>query len=216
MSARRVCKRIDGRRRRTQRALMILLAAALGALAVVTACSRDNVHRMLVFLYDGVPPLGGELTAPEVDAPGTRVAGDAGSPTPRRVAKKVYLHPAFRDNRCGECHVANGGRLLKTAREGLCRSCHPDKPPKKKFTHGPVAVERCMACHVYHKSVHEKILKTDAQSLCFECHEKSTLSTDEHHATIEEERCIDCHDPHGGDKRFFLLPKAEAESDSAP
>jgi predicted CXXCH cytochrome family protein len=73
-----------------------------------------------------------------------------------------------------------------------------------------VAVNGCLACHRYHKSLYPGVLITDAQSLCYRCHVTKELTIDEHHATMEEERCIDCHDAHGGDDRYFLLPKAKA------
>ena len=93
-------------------------------------------------------------------------------------------------------------------------TCHADNPKKKKYTHGPMAVNDCLACHHYHKSAHPKVLVADAQTVCFHCHETEELRTDEHHATIEKERCIDCHDAHGGDDRFFLIKKEEAVDSS--
>jgi predicted CXXCH cytochrome family protein len=72
-----------------------------------------------------------------------------------------------------------------------------------------VAVNGCLACHLYHKSEYPGVLVADAQTLCFHCHEEDAMRTDKHHATIEQDRCIDCHDPHGGDDRFFLTPQAQ-------
>ncbi len=194
--------------------LVAWLAIAVFALCGAAACSRETVHRALVFLYDGVPALDGGVDTAAADL-GRGVRSSGALPSARGSARTevrgssvVYSHPAYRDSRCGGCHVGSGGGLLRSVREGLCRSCHPENPPRKKFTHGPVAIEGCMACHAYHQSRYEKILIADAQTLCYGCHETGALSTDEHHATIEIERCIDCHDPHGGDERYFLLPGA--------
>lgn len=170
---------------------------------------------MLVFLYDGVPPLDAEVAHVQVEEPEVSTAsGPPGPPTRADAGKTFYSLPPYMENRCAECHNLDTGRLVKTVRQGLCRTCHPDKPPKKEFVHGPVAVNGCLACHHFHKSLHPKVLIADAQTLCLHCHEMDELRSGEHHATIEEERCIDCHDPHGGDDRFYLLPKAVAAGSS--
>jgi len=193
--------------RRRRATLPILFLASVSALIVAVACSRAASHRVLTFLYDGVPPLYAELAqygpqlpdplaATKVDATGVVIAAGTRS----------YSHPAYQRNLCGACHDAEGGRVLKTAREGLCQTCHPDKPAKKKFVHGPVAVNGCLACHHYHKAPYPKVLIADAQTLCFRCHVMEELRTDAHHATIQQKRCVDCHDAHGGDDRYFLLP----------
>jgi len=181
------------------------------ALLLAAACSYEQGHQILTFFFDGVPPLkteGSLVTAPE--GPGGLQPG-TGEPGAGAEAGKVYYnHPAYQQNRCGECHDAERGVLVKTAREGLCLTCHPEKPGKKKFSHGPMAVNGCLACHRYHRSQYPKVLVTDAQTLCFQCHEMGELRTDAHHATMQTERCIVCHDAHGGDDRFFLIKKEGA------
>ena len=191
--------------------LVVLSVSLAVVVAVSAACSRETTHRVLVFFYDGVPPLDGaavpaEGVMPE-PAPGTTTSQQ---PRQLQARKKMYTLPPYAENNCEGCHNVRNGRLVKSVREGLCQTCHPDKPPKKKYTHGPMAVNGCLMCHHYHKSEYPKVLLADAQTLCFHCHEKRELRTDEHHATIEQELCIDCHDAHGGDDRFFLLPKALA------
>ena len=187
-------------------AVLPLMVAAL----IVAACSPEVRHRTLTFFFDGVPPLEVGIPHIEVQAPGDLLAGAALEPPERVEAmKRFYNHPPYKDNRCAGCHDVDAGGLLKTAREGLCQSCHPETPAKKKYVHGPVAVNGCLACHRYHRALHPKVLIDDAQTLCFHCHETGELRTDEHHATIEEEPCIDCHDAHGGDDRFFLIQKEE-------
>lgn len=193
----------------------ILTMTALVAVIVAATCSRETTHQVLVFFYDGVPPLDGRLADRRLALPeGPLELATAETPQPAKVKPRFYTHPLYWQNRCGSCHGANG-RLLRTVRQGLCQSCHFEKPEdKKKRVHGPVAVNGCLACHRYHKSEHPKLLVTDAQTLCFHCHEMGELTTDKHHATIETRRCIECHDPHGGDDRFYLLPGAETAEPS--
>ncbi len=191
---------------------MAVFAAAVGATVVVAAaCSPKAGHRALVFFFDGVPPLEAEVAQVEIEILEDPTEGVLGPPRRVEAVKKFYNHPAYWENRCAGCHEGEGGGLLKTVREGLCQTCHPDKPARKKFVHGPVAVNDCLSCHLYHKSLYPKVLVADAQTLCFHCHETDELRTDEHHKTIEQERCIDCHDAHGGDDRFFLIKKEEKE-----
>ncbi len=200
---------------RAARRAVIVSTTTAAVLIAAAACSHEAGHRVLVFFFDGVPPLETGVTDLAVETAGDALATTAIEP-PQRVnaAKRFYNHPAYKQNRCPECHNVDGGTLIKTAREGLCQSCHPETPAKKKFVHGPVALNGCLACHLYHKSLHPKVLVADAQTLCFHCHEEGELRTDEHHATIKEERCIDCHDAHGGDDRFFLIPKADTVESS--
>ena len=199
--------------RRGRSLTVAVLITAVAVVTVTAACSRETAHRVLVFLYDGVPPLDVDVGDLKVEMPDASTAIAVVAP-PRhvRAKKRFYNHLPYRENRCGECHEGEGRGLLKTARQGLCQTCHHEKPvTEKKNIHGPVATNGCLVCHTYHRSVHPKLLLADAQTLCFHCHEMSELRTDEHHATIEEKRCIDCHDAHGGDDRFFLLPGVVTE-----
>jgi predicted CXXCH cytochrome family protein len=177
---------------------------------VAAACSPETKYRTLVFFFDGVPPLDAGIAELGGETSETLPAAET-LESPQRVeaAKRFYNHPPYWENRCAGCHDVDDGGLLKTAREGLCQMCHPEKPAKKKYVHGPVAVNGCIACHLYHKALYPKVLIADAQDLCFHCHVSEELRTDEHHETIETERCIDCHDAHGGDDRFFLIRKEE-------
>ena len=204
--------------RKLTRYAAVFVATAATVVAATTACSKEAAHRMLVFFYDGVPPLDARLPDAGAESGQAADGGDAVEPSAGAVAAPImYLHPAYRESRCGGCHVAEGGGLLKTAREGLCLSCHEhtEKPPPTKHVHAPVAMRDCLACHTYHKSRYEKLLFADAQTVCYSCHPTEELITDkEHHETIDEKRCIDCHDAHGGDDPFFLLPEAKAQEPS--
>ena len=193
------------------RSMTVFAAAVAATLFIVAACSSKTGHQALVFFFDGVPPVEAEEPQVEVEILEEPAEGVLGPPQRVEAAKKYYHHPAYWENRCNGCHEGEGGGLLKPVREGLCQMCHPDKPARKKFLHGPMAVNDCLSCHLYHKSPYPKVLVADAQTLCFHCHETGELRTDEHHKTIEEERCIDCHDAHGGDDRFFLIKKEDKE-----
>jgi len=171
----------------------------------------------LVFFYDGVPPLETEMGAPTAESQDSvpPPTGEVDGRLERlKSASKFYNHPRYWENSCGSCHES-GGRLLKTVRHGLCVTCHFVKPEdKKKYMHGPVAVNGCLACHRYHRSKYPKILLTDAQTLCANCHEPGTLTQDKHHKEMETKRCVDCHDPHGGNDRFYLLPGVVTDNSS--
>jgi predicted CXXCH cytochrome family protein len=181
------------------------------AILLAAACSLEHRHHVLTFFFDGVPPPATDVAAAETQKAGEGLLAEAVEPKAEAEAGKIfYNHPAYQQNRCGECHDVERGGLIKTAREGLCLTCHPEKPGKKKFSHGPMAVNGCLACHRYHRSAYPKVLVADAQTLCFHCHEMGELRTDEHHATMQKERCIDCHDAHGGDDRYFLIRKEGA------
>lgn len=196
--------------RRSNRRLAACAALGLAVLAALGACSREARHQVLVFLYDGVPPLDAADASGAVEEPSEPTSADAN----RAKTRTYYTHPLFWENRCGSCHDADG-RLLRTVREGLCRECHFQKPEdRKKHYHGPVAVNDCLACHRLHRSPYEKILIADPQELCSYCHEKKELVQDRHHATMDKDPCIKCHDPHGGDDRFYLKPGARATDSS--
>ncbi len=203
-------------RRKTIRRAALVLTTSLFAAALAAACSQKSVHRVLVFFYDGVPPLETELGEPDADIEELIQSENVVPAAAEPAEPTIYLHPAYKESRCEACHVSEGGGLLKTAREGLCLSCHEhrENPPKKEYTHAPVATRDCLACHTYHKSRYPKLLLADAQTVCFYCHQTENLITDKHHETIDKERCVDCHDAHGGDDPFYLLPKAKAQQPS--
>ena len=196
-------------RRRPIVSCMLMLAASAALIAV--ACARETRHEILVFFYDGVPPLDAGIDrASEMSSD---VSGEKDGP---RVKRKTtfYTHPLHLQNRCPDCHKED--RVLQiSVRDGLCRLCHFDKPEDKEtmtFLHGPFAVNACLSCHRMHKSRHKGILLADAQDVCFFCHEMGNLVLGAHHESIETKRCIECHSPHGGSDRYFLLPEVAQAS----
>ena len=180
---------------------LIAVAAALGG-----ACSPTTRYRVLRFFFDGVPEPGAAPRQPGYPAGLNVPAGDG---TPQQAdrwptGQTVYAHAPYRDNRCGVCHDPQTGELFRTARQGLCRNCHPDVPGPVPYVHGPVAVSDCLFCHHPHNAVYPKLLLTETTALCFRCHERNDLSTDAHPDDVLERACTACHQPHGGENRFFL------------
>jgi len=180
----------------------ITFLVVVGLLALSVACSETARYRVLSFLLDGVPP------------PGSRSALDTGGPTGRPLVGTIELprnpplqrfvsHTPYRENRCGGCHDADGGQLIRPVQEGLCVSCH-SKVVAARFVHGPVAVNDCTVCHHHHAAAFPNLLLADPVSTCLNCHEREDLSTGEHHAALDQKTCVDCHNPHGGDNRFFV------------
>ena len=88
--------------------------------------------------------------------------------------------------------------------------CHSELH-KRKHVHGPVALDRCSACHTPRPGGtpltsgerHRFDPVADDAHLCFECHakigDKSFV-----HEPIKKRMCVICHDPHGSDNAFFL------------
>lgn len=184
----------------------VALVTVLASVSTIQ-CSRQAMHRTLVFFYDGVPPLDGG--GPDALNSPSQAASNKDAVEPAALSGTVstlYLHPAYKENRCGGCHQEESGGLLKTAREGLCLACHATNPPKKEYVHAPVAVRDCLACHSYHKSRYEHLLTADVQTVCATCHGEGPCTGEQQLDPAGEKTCVECHDPHGGDDPFFLLP----------
>lgn len=98
-----------------------------------------------------------------------------------------------------------------------CLSCHRAKVQASKFTHGPVGVGLCAACHTEEKpdpvKHHAFALTKPEPELCLSCHEglrAKAQSSKVKHQAIEAGGCTVCHDPHGSAQRFFLKGKSMA------
>jgi predicted CXXCH cytochrome family protein len=214
------------------RTLAILAAGPVVVLSGL-ACSEATRHRVLEFLFDGVPQPGAETTVGY--APSGRRMAPAGmdpSAVTEAPARQVFPHPPYRDGRCGRCHRPLDGQLFRRPEEGLCQGCHTEVPGEVRYVHGPVAVSACAFCHHHHGSSRPKLLLDDVTALCLSCHQRQDLTEGPHHETISETAkrrnvetihdpqsaipnpqspidarpCTDCHQPHGGADRFFLRP----------
>jgi predicted CXXCH cytochrome family protein len=185
-----------------RRRVWTILGVWVGVSALVTACSEPTRYQVLSFFFDGVPKPG---TKPPkgYPAPGGTDTDLGPSSRPAAVAP-TYSHPPYRENRCGVCHDAGSGLLVRTPQQGLCRSCHPDVPGDVAYVHGPVAVGDCLYCHRPHSSFHPKLLVKEGSAMCLDCHDGKQLTMCPHREAGEGTTCGECHDPHGGADRFFL------------
>jgi len=192
--------------RRLQACLVAALAAA--GLAFVS-CTPEERHRVLVFFFDGVPPLhpGGESS--ELSA-----GGKAGAPaTPGAVravaaAPELYEHKPGRDStQCGVCHDARNSYQLRKPLAELCRSCHEREMSSFARMHGPVAFGDCAACHEAHRSRYKYLVKEPSPALCFRCHDRLPKQGKPPGCTrtTDDVNCVTCHDPHGGTNPVFLI-----------
>jgi len=81
-----------------------------------------------------------------------------------------------------------------------CHSAMKSMP----FTHGPVGVDACDACHKeVDPAKHTFELLRPGEQLCNFCHQLD-LSGPTVHKPVAEGRCVQCHNPHNGQDRFML------------
>jgi predicted CXXCH cytochrome family protein len=89
--------------------------------------------------------------------------------------------------------------------------CHPNLKTMP-YTHGPVGVDACDACHKdADASRHTFELLRTGEQLCGFCHQLE-LTGPYVHRPVAEGKCIECHNPHGGDNRAFLRGGSGAAS----
>jgi predicted CXXCH cytochrome family protein len=82
-------------------------------------------------------------------------------------------------------------------------ACHP-KIVTHKVMHGPVAQQKCMACHVYDDpEAHRFSLAEPSGRLCTTCHVFQTRTYA--HEPVRQGNCTGCHDPHGSEHRMMLV-----------
>jgi predicted CXXCH cytochrome family protein len=73
-----------------------------------------------------------------------------------------------------------------------------------KIEHGPVAQQKCQACHAYvEPREHRFRLASDQAKLCGDCHVMNHRTVV--HKPVREGQCTGCHDPHGSDFRAMLV-----------
>jgi predicted CXXCH cytochrome family protein len=74
----------------------------------------------------------------------------------------------------------------------------------RKFMHGPVAQDKCLACHEYvDPQQHRLKLIDDGQGQCQGCH--TLQQRDFTHEPAAKGQCVACHDPHGSEYRMMLV-----------
>jgi DmsE family decaheme c-type cytochrome len=77
---------------------------------------------------------------------------------------------------CVDCHNPHGSILASSIRttnanEPGCFRCHGDKRGPFTFTHAPVQMDGCQACHEPHGSANPRMLtRAEERFVCLECH----------------------------------------------
>lgn len=190
------------------RRTITILSLSIAVACAVTACSEEARYRTLRFFFDGVPKPGAPPPPKgyAVDPTVFEFVSPDSEPVVKRIARVLSSHAPFRNNQCGDCHNARTGGAVRTAQEGLCRTCHRDIPGPTRHVHGPVAVSDCCVCHHYHSSVHPKLLLNKSSELCLRCHRSADLTEGRYHPVARQQTCIECHDPHGADNPYYLKP----------
>jgi len=198
-----------------------LLAASLAAALGFLACTPEERHRVLVFFFDGVPPLHPGQEGVEVP-----VASKAGTPGEQPIARplapavRLYEHkPGTDEKQCKVCHDAQRAFSLTMPVNDLCAKCHKREVQAAK--HGPTAFGDCVACHEVHRSPYKYLVKLPGPKLCFHCHEREPIAGNGRPPGAEptscprasdDANCLSCHDPHGGGLRASSSGRA-AEAD---
>lgn len=183
---------------------LIILGLSVVAMWSHVACSSTTRYRILSFFFEDVPEPG-KAPVRGYPAPFGAAAQPGVDPPARVVATaNVQPHPPYREHRCGRCHNLGTGELWRTAREGLCDSCHPDMFRRDRYVHGPVAVRDCLVCHHHHGSPRPHMLFDELNVVCQRCHDSTNLLTCEFRSSDEPQSCSECHAAHGGSNRFFL------------
>lgn len=194
-------RRAPRRPRPRGKALASGAGTLLGALILV-ACSAETRHRVLTFLFDGVPAPGEvEAAPPTLDqllpAEPARAATRFRPDPPLRATRFfASVHAPYAESRCTECHTLDQMATPLPLDQALCLRCHADAV---RWDHGPVALGLCQLCHDPHLAEQPHLARMPQPALCTGCHRAATLMTDiPEHRGREESLCTDCHDPHTG------------------
>lgn len=193
------------------RALAALAIAAVAGGLAPGCMSPERKHRILSFLFDGVPPLGGpvELAAlpgQEPLEPLEPIHRPGRPPEPT-----LYLHGPYAQKKCGDCHEGRRSNRLLVRKQELCWKCHEQEEFDYEVLHGPVASGQCDGCHNPHRSPNPAMLVRSTAELCAGCHDQNTFPGAEAHRAEQGEDCISCHDPHGAPREHMLV-KPQAAS----
>lgn len=184
----------------------ILMLCLLGLAGCLTPEER---HRILTFLFDDVPPLGGEVPDEIAEAERETLPPDARRPGRLGRPVRIHAHGPWVRKACEECHSDRRSKQLVAEGESLCFSCHEETEFPGSVVHPPVAAGQCVGCHHPHRSEQPLMLVAERATLCDYCHDADTFPDREAHRLDQGEDCLGCHDPHAADREYMLV-KAEA------
>jgi DmsE family decaheme c-type cytochrome len=91
---------------------------------------------------------------------------------------------------CVDCHNPHGSYLWRSAQtfaanEPGCFKCHADKRGPFPFSHAPMVLEGCPACHEPHGSANPRMLtRAQVRFVCLECHSNLPAPTPAANGTL--------------------------------
>ncbi len=118
------------------------------------------------------------------------------------------------DLACSDCHRIHAGapqtRLLKTAANSLCMSCHLQtktdfsRPFHHRVKEGSI---RCTDCHQPHSGIDHRQtrLSSFGSEPCLRCHAEKSGPFVFEHAPLKIRNCQSCHVPHGSNNTKMLI-----------
>lgn len=174
---------------------------------LLTSCDEGKRHHVLTFFFDGVPPLGGAVSASKSSDPNAKAAG--ASP-----GENWSIHEPVKD--CTQCHGRQPRRgfsakvQLVAEVPQLCYQCHSKFTALEGWVHGPVAAGDCLLCHNPHRTRTESLLKKPIPELCYQCHETRAIHLIDKHDQSSHAHCNDCHEGHASVARSLLRPSVAA------
>lgn len=89
----------------------------------------------------------------------------------------------------------------------VTRQCHDRFLTSSEFSHEPVRMGACDACHNAKAYPDRYGIASDQVLVCAGCHEnieKEIRNSSFVHGPVKNGDCTSCHDPHGSGRRFFL------------
>jgi predicted CXXCH cytochrome family protein len=168
-------------------------AALCAAASLLLACTGPRGHRILTFLFDGVPPL---------EEPGAAAAGRPGAAPGGPAAVPARAHGPYAAKMCEGCHETGRGNALVVPADQLCGRCHV-LDLGKKYVHGPLNAGGCLLCHDPHESKSPYLLVAESGAFCLGCHDRWSLGPTEGHEAAGPS-CTFCHEAHMSDRRYLL------------
>ena len=199
----------------TKRIIGTVALLPLAAVILVIGCDPSVRHEVLSFFFDGVPPLGTDLSPGEPGSVVSRPKKWLPAEKPAREVDPQALSSRHQARDCQKCHAAasrwDGKQLLRPV-PGLCYDCHTDYKADA-YVHGPVAVGVCLFCHKSHQSKFPKLQTNRLPDLCYLCHAEEDIASIAAHQGEAVAICTRCHDPHAGSDRILLKHPMATQED---